>query len=102
MRKRGDAFCGLIPRLSYAARSLLIVSGLTLLGCAHVKPIVAYTCMGCQGLIGSGLCRQMLAAQPQAPPPVIPECREKEVLVVENWDAVCREGAAPILKCEKP
>jgi hypothetical protein len=75
----------------------ILALGLT--GCATVKPIVHYTCMGCTALLASGVCA--LGEKPAGKVEVI-QCKPGEVLVIENWKAVSREGALPVLGCESP
>lgn len=69
------------------------------IGCAQVKPIVHWTCAGCQMLVASGACRYFVT--PEGQKVAVPECKTGEVVVVENWKAVSREGAVPVLGCEK-
>lgn len=80
-------------------RGLVAVLLLGLTSCATVKPIVHYTCMGCTALLASGVCA--LAEKP-AGKVEVPQCKSGEVLVIENWKKVSREGALPVLGCEKP
>lgn len=80
-------------------KRLVLVSVLVLAGCDKVKPIVTWTCTGCKTLLASGVCT-MTVAPPEGVP--IPECKPGEVLVVENWKQVSREGAVLKLGCEKP
>ncbi len=75
---------------------LLITFALTLAGCAQVKPVVFWTCAGCQTLISSGVC-----AYVPSPRGAVPQCKPGEVLVIENWKDVSRKGAEPVLGCEK-
>lgn len=79
-------------------RRLLVVLAIAATGCATVKPIVQYTCLGCQALVSSGVCNYVRGPQGEKIP--IPECKPDEQVVIENWKAVSREGAVPILGCE--
>lgn len=81
-------------------RAFLVIAALALAGCSQIKPVVHWTCVGCQALTASGACRFFQAA-PGAPPIPVPECGPGKVVVVENWDAMSRRGAAPVLGCEK-
>jgi hypothetical protein len=78
-------------------RRLLVVLALTVTGCAHVQPIVKYTCMGCTALLASGVCQIVGTSEKVVPP----ECKVGEVAVVLNWEAMAEKGAAPILGCKK-
>jgi len=69
-----------------------IAATLSLAGCAKVKPIVVWTCVGCKALLSSGACTMVAASD---------RCKPGEVLVIENWNDVSRNGAAPVLGCEK-
>ncbi len=79
-------------------RRFLIILALGLSGCTNIKPIVHWTCAGCQALLSTGTCA--LGQHPNEKV-VVPECKAGEQLVVENWNKVSREGALPILGCEK-
>jgi len=72
--------------------SLVVLIAACLAGCAKVKPIVAWTCVGCKALLASGACAMVAASD---------RCKPDEVLVIENWPDVSRKGAAPVLGCEK-
>jgi hypothetical protein len=81
-------------------KKLVVLAVLALAGCAHVRPVVHYTCVGCQALVSSGACRFFQAA-PGAPPIPVPECKPGEVVVVKNWKQMTEQGATPALGCEK-
>ena len=72
--------------------SLVILAIACLAGCAKVKPVVLWTCVGCKALLSSGACAMVAASE---------KCKPDEVLVIENWSDVSRNGAAPVLGCEK-
>ncbi len=67
-----------------------LLLGLT--ACAHVKPIVKYTCMGCQALISSGVCSLAAASA---------KCKPDETLVIDNWDDASRNGSPLKFSCQK-
>lgn len=80
-------------------RGAVVALALLLGGCAHVKPIVVYTCMGCQALLASGVCAMV---KPDLGSVSVPKCGPGEILVIENWKEVSREGAVPVLGCDEP
>ena len=77
-------------------RKLLgVLLALLLSGCAHVQPVVKYTCMGCTALLASGVCALATSSTE------VPACREGDVLVILNWSEMTENGAAPIFGCAK-
>jgi hypothetical protein len=82
-------------------KRVLLVLALLLTGCTKAKPILEWTCLGCEALVSSGVCAY-IQAKPGGPPIPVPECKPPKVLVIENWEDVSQHGATPVLGCEKP
>lgn len=78
--------------------ALVVLAVAALAGCAQLKPVVVYGCMGCKALLASGVCTMTAAPAEQAV--LVPQCKVGEVVVIENWTEVGR-GAVPRLGCEK-
>lgn len=72
-------------------------------GCATMMPVAKYTCLGCGALVSSGVCSMLRGATegPNARPIAVPDCLDKETVVVRNWDDVVKKGARPVLGCAK-